>query len=278
MDFRPFTIHLDRRGISLLPHGKVIGCTPVQHIATIKNTYFNNNRSRREMKIPNQIIATIASLTFILLATGCASEPAAIQQGEDAEVSFDGLNKVDNAKADAAWARADFDISSYNKIMLVGAGIEYTPETNKGRTTMDRNRGGPYFIDDKTREKFEKLVAETFADEISKSEKFTLVDEPGPDVMIVWGGLLDVTSYVPPDNLAGRSEIYISTVGAATLVLELRDSETNTILARSIDRRAAERQSGVMTNSNSVTNSAEVRRLIRFWGKRLRDGLDGFSE
>jgi len=111
-----------------------------------------------------------------------------------------------------------------------------------------------------------------------KIENFTIVDEAGPDVLIVWGGLLDVTSYVPPDNLSGRSEIFISTVGAATLVLELRDSETNTILARSVDRRAAERQSGVMTNSNRVTNAAEVRRLVRFWARRLRDGLDGFSE
>jgi len=225
-----------------------------------------------------QLVTTVTSLTFIILSVGCATEPAAIQQGEDAEVSFDGLHKVDNAQADSAWARPDFDISSYSKIMLVGAGIEYTPETNKGRTTRDRSRGGPYFMDDATRERFEKTVQETFVEEMAKIESFTLVDEAGPDVLIVWGGLLDVTSYVPPDNLSGRSEIFLSTVGAATLVLELRDSETNTILARSVDRRAAERQSGQMTNSNRVTNASEVRRLVRFWAKRLRDGLDGFSE
>lgn len=225
-----------------------------------------------------KLVSTVTSLTFIILSVGCATEPAAIQQGEDAEVSFDGLHKVDNAQADSAWARPDFDISSYNKIMLQGAGIEYTQATNKGRTSRDRSRGGPYFMDDTTRERFETLVQETFREEMAKSERFTLVDEAGPDVLIVWGGLLDVTSYVPPDNVAGRSEIYLSTVGAATLVLELRDSETNTILARSIDRRAAERQSGQMTNSNRVTNSSEVRRLVRFWGTRLRDGLDGFGQ
>ena len=230
------------------------------------------------MKNLRKLITTVTSLTFIILSVGCATEPAAIQQGEDAEVSFDGLHKVDNAQADSAWARPDFDISSYSKIMLVGAGIEYTPETNKGRTTRDRSRGGPYFMDDATRERFEKTVQETFVEEMAKIESFTLVDEAGPDVLIVWGGLLDVTSYVPPDNLSGRSEIFLSTVGAATLVLELRDSETNTILARSVDRRAAERQSGQMTNSNRVTNTSEVRRLVRFWAKRLRDGLDGFSE
>lgn len=230
------------------------------------------------MKKFHKFASAAASLSIIILSSGCTSTPPTIQQGADAEISYDGLHKIDNPQADAAWARPDFDISSYSKIMLVGAGIEYTPETNKGRTSRDRNRGGPYFMDDATRERFENLVGETFEDEMRKIENFTFVDEAGPDVLIVWGGLLDVSSYVPPDNLTGRSEIFISSIGAATLVLELRDSETNTILARSIDRRAAERQGGVMTNSNRVINASEVRRLVRFWGKRLRDGLDGFSE
>ncbi len=230
------------------------------------------------MKNLKQLVAAMAWLMLIALSSGCTTAPPSIQEGPDAEVSFDGLHVVDNAQADMAWARPDFDISQYTKIMLVGAGIEYTPDGNKARTSVQRNRGGPYFMDDATRARFEKQVTETFREEMAKSERFTIVDEAGPDVLTVWGGLLDVTSYVPPDNLAGRSEIFIRRIGAATLVLELRDSESNTILARSIDRRAAERQSGAMTNSNRVTNASEVRRLIRFWARRLREGLDGFAE
>jgi len=225
-----------------------------------------------------QLVASMASLTFIALSTGCTTAPPSIQEGAGAEVSFDGLHVVDNPQADMAWARPDFDVSRYTKIMLVGAGIEYTPDGNEARTSVQRNRGGPYFMDDATRARFEEQVTETFREEMAKIENFTVVDEAGPDVLTVWGGLLDVTSYVPPDNLAGRSEVYISQVGAATLVLELRDSESNTILARSVDRRAAERQGGYMMNSNRVTNAAEVRRLIRFWATRLREGLDGFSK
>lgn len=224
------------------------------------------------------IIASITALTLVIMSAGCTTTPPSIQQGPDAEISFDGLHKVDNSQADSAWARPDFDISTYTKIMLVGAGIEYTPGGNRARTSINRNKGGAYFIDDKTRAKFEKLVQDTFRDELSKIEHFTMVDEAGPDVLKIWGGLLHVTSYVPPDNLSGRSEIFISTVGSATLVLELRDSETDTILARSVDRRAAERQGNYLMNSNSVTNASEVRRLVRFWARRLREGLDGFSQ
>jgi hypothetical protein len=215
------------------------------------------------------------------LSVACTTTPPTIQTGPDAEVSFDGLHKVDNSQADLAWAKPDFDISGYTKIMLVGEGIEYTPAKNRGRTSMERSRGGPYFIDDGARARFEALVSEVFLEEMQKIERYEFATEPGPDVLMIRGGLLDVESYVPVDDfssVAGRSSIYISEVGAATLVLELRDSETGAILARSIDRRAAEPVGGTFIESNRVTNAAEVRRLIRFWGTRLREGLDGFGQ
>ena len=221
-------------------------------------------------------LTTPLIFTFVLVA--CTTAPPTIQTGPDAELSFDGLHKVDNSQADVAWARPDFDISGYTKIWLVGAGIEYRQVKNRGRTSVDRTRGGPYFIDDKSRAQFEELVGKVFKEELEKIEKFELVDGPGPDVLMIRGGLLDVTSYVPPDPVGGRSVVFLSSVGEATLVLELRDSETGTILARSIDRRAAETIGGTFTRSNSVTNSAEARRLIRYWGTRLREGLDGFSQ
>jgi len=109
-------------------------------------------------------------------------------------------------------------------------------------------------------------------------EQFELVDGPGADVLMIQGALLNVTSMVPPDPIGGRSYVYLSNIGDATLVLELRDSETGTILARSVDRRAAETIGGTFLQSNSVTNSAEVKRLIRFWATRLKEGLDGFAQ
>ena len=69
-----------------------------------------------------------------------------------------------------------------------------------------------------------------------------------------------------------RSQIYLSSIGAATLALELRDSETNAILARSIDRRAVEQQ-GIVQEVTSVTAISEVKRLMRRWGKDFMKGL-----
>lgn len=214
----------------------------------------------------------------ITVLAACQSAPPTIQQGPDAEVSFDGLNRVDNSRADSAWARADIDLSTYTKLLPVSAGFEYTPAENRGRTQAERNRGGPYFIDDRARENFESEVQRIFQEELQNVEGWEFVTEPGPDVLIIRGALLDITSQVPPDFMEGRSSIFISSVGSATLVLELRDSESGAILARSIDRRAAERGGGQMFESNRVTNSSEVRRLIRRWASSLVDGLNGFYE
>ena len=232
------------------------------------------------MKELRPYLHSIFVLAAAAVTVSCTTAPPTVQSGPDAEVSFDGLHKVDNSQADLAWAKPDFDLSGYTKIMLVGEGIEYAPAENRGRTSIERSRGGPYFVEEDSRARFEELVSETFLDEMRKIERYELVNEPGPDVLMIRGGLLDVVSYVPEDPMdsAGRSSIYLSSVGEATLFLELRDSETGAILARSIDRRAAERIGDVMLESNRVTNAAEVRRLVRFWGRRLREGLDGFAQ
>ena len=229
------------------------------------------------MKKTESSCRLIAATFFAFVVDGCTTVAPTIQSGPDAELSYDGLHKVDNSQADMAWARPDIDLSGYTKLMPISGGIEYAEADNKGRTTRDRSKGGPFFIDDRSREQFETLVSDVFAEELEKIERFTLVDEAGPDVLMVAGGLLNVTSYVPPDT-ATRSIVFLSAVGEATLVLELRDSESGRILARSIDTRAAETIGDTFTQSNSVTNSSEARRLIRFWARRLVEGLDGFTQ
>ncbi len=229
------------------------------------------------MKILSLELKLMTMFVFVIGAVGCSTAPPTAQTGADAEISFDGLHKYDNTRVDAAWAVPELDLSSYHKILPVNVGIEYRDVKDKSRTTMGRSGSGPFFIDDKARAEFEALVSEIFMEELQKSNRFEIVSEPGPGTLIVSGGLLNVTSMVPPDPVGGRSRVYLSSVGDATLVLEVRDSESNTILARAVDRRAAETIGGSFTMSNSVTNSAEVRRLIRHWGKLVREGLEGFT-
>jgi hypothetical protein len=62
--------------------------------------------------------------------------------------------------------------------------------------------------------------------------------------------------------------------GEATLILEARDSISNALLGRAVDRRETQ-GSGVATITSSVTNIAEFERLFGQWAKI---SIKGFNE
>ncbi len=217
------------------------------------------------------VLPLIAALSF-----GCASSTPTIDTGPDAVVTFDGLHRVKGSRVDEAWARPGLDLSGYSKIKLQSAGIEYRPGGEKRRSWRARTGGETYEVNESQKERLRTILAEAFRDELSKSDRFTLVNESGPDVLLIRGALLDVVSYVPPEPI-GRVDIYLSSVGEATLVLEIRDSITDAILVRVVDRKAAEDIGGTLQVSNRVTNTSEVRRLAKRWASALRKRLDEFA-
>lgn len=219
-------------------------------------------------------VALIAAA--IMLATSCAGSTPTIDTSAEAEMTFDGLYPVKGGSADAAWARPDADVSQYSKIMLQGVGIEYRPGGESGRLFHARSGADHFEITDEQKARLVEVMRDAFRDELGKSEHFTIVNEPGPDVLLIRGGLLDVVSFVPPEPV-GRSEIYLSRVGEATLVLEIRDSVSEAVIARAVDRRAAEDTLG-FNQSNRVNNAAEVRRMAKTWARLLRERLDSYKK
>lgn len=222
----------------------------------------------------------IISLALLAALAGCSSTPApSVQTGDDAELSFDGLHRVDDTIMDTVRARPDIDLTAYRKVMFVPVGVSYRdaePGDTSGalrRSTRSRTTALQEFqIDEETKATFEAEIGGVFIEEVSASEVYTIVEEPGPDVLKIGVALLDVVSRVPP-QADGRSRVFIDSVGEATLVLEIRGSMSNTVYARAVDRRAAQQRSQ-MVESNRVTNTAEVRRLGRRWGQIVREGLD----
>jgi hypothetical protein len=207
----------------------------------------------------------------VLVMSGCSSAPPSIQEGPDAEVSFDGLHSVDNSIFKLAWADPEVDFSQYDKIIPGGAFLEFRSVKKKTRSRATSS-DTEFYIDENNRERLKEELSTIFMEELAKSTRFTIVDTPGADVLTIRGGLHDIVSFVPPEYI-GRSEIYLSAVGQITLILEAVDSRSDEVIFRAVERRAAERQGQAM-RSNTVTNWAEVRRLIRRWATTLREGLD----
>jgi len=216
-------------------------------------------------------------LAFLVLCLGSlffapvyAANPH-IETGADAEMSFDGLYRVKRSRVDAAWVRNDLDLSGYDKLMVKGLGIAYRAVDWTGSARAAARRGETDFpITEENRAKLSKLFREEMLEEVAKNSRYSLSTTPGEDVLLLIGGLIDVVSHVPPEEI-GRSSTFLRSVGEATMVLELRDSLTGAILARAIDRRSA---STFVHESSPGINRQDVKRLASSWGRLLRDRLD----
>jgi hypothetical protein len=225
------------------------------------------------MKNPIIFIAALAAVA------GCSTAPS-FQEGPDAEISFDGLTRVDNTNMNMAWARTDIDLTSFNKVMIERVAVEFraieggpvSGQAGRGAVSASSRNRNQFRLDESTKEMFIEEISGAAREEFSSSDVFEIVQEPGYDVLLIRVALLDVVSRVPPEPV-GRSAIWLDTIGEATLVLEVRDSMSNAIFARTVDRRAAgDRPGGVQ--SNAVTNRSEVRRLGRRWAQIARTGLE----
>jgi len=207
----------------------------------------------------------------VSLLAACASDPM-MQTGANAQISYDGLHKVDNTRMKDTWAKQDLDLNGYTKVLIVSAGIEYRSVRPVNRSSYARSRSSEFPLSEKQKRKLEISAREAFLEELKNTEKFELVAEPGADVLSLSVALLDVVSSVPPESIGSRTDFYLKELGSATLVLELRDSQSGEIFVRTIDRRKAE--SAFIRESNPVTNMAEAKRSFRRWARILREGLD----
>jgi hypothetical protein len=227
---------------------------------------------------PSAICCLLVAATAVL-AVGCAglgSKPE-LEQGPDAEVTYDGLVRVQRSRMQRAWMKPGADISQYSKFVVAEPVFRF--KKVRGGAASGRVRRGQtgFYITEANRKRLAQEVGAVFRDELAGSKYFQRVDEAGPDVLLLEGAMLDIVSRVPP-VVPGRSDVFLDSVGAATIVLQLADSESGEVLARAADRRAAQTAGGTATWSSPVTTWSEVRRLARRWARILTSRLDQLHE
>jgi len=224
---------------------------------------------------------SVAALAATLTISGVAAAPKQprIQTGPNAEVTADGLVRVEKSVVDAAWVKPDFDLTPYKKLMIASAGVSYKklkPVT--GTAFANRSNGQSEFpVKEENKAQFNEILKEEFTKELSKLQRYQIVDKAGPDVLLLVGGVIDVESNVPPyldspSYAGGAAGVYLSSVGEATLIIELRDSQSNEILGRAADRRAAE--SPFTFQANGPTGWSQVHLLAQYWASLLRKRLE----
>ena len=215
-------------------------------------------------------------LILLILTAGlaaCTTITPTMQSGPAAEVTFDGLHRVDGTRMDSAWILPDIDLSQYDALMFESVGVSYQPVRQYRRYDTGADK---FPLDERQRARLEKTIQEVMIEEFGQFQNYRVTDVAGPGVLKVTLGITDVISRIPPERTGARTSFYLRDLGQAVLIVEVRDSVTNQALARIVDREKVE--SVHLQESNPVTNLSEVRRSVHKWGKSIREGLDNLHQ
>ena len=219
------------------------------------------------------VVLVIASILFVNLLQA---------QESDAPISTDttGLEKVKRAKFRETNVNTGVDFGQYKNLYLGDAYFDYRdvgpPQRTRSSALSTSNRN-VFGIAQEDRIRFQEIVAEAFEKQLGKGKNFTIVDSIDENTMIMRGAVVDIISHVPP-TFAGRSEVYLATVGEATLVLEFLDGKTGEVLAKISERGRIGSPTGRIDRFSMPANRATVTGDIRRWANsaaiRLRKELD----
>ena len=212
----------------------------------------------------------LVSLCLALALAGTASPSPLVAQDE--KTTWDGLHLEKSSRSQRVYLLPGADFRPYNKVMLDPTEVAFRKDwvRDYNRDTRDLSRRiGKDDVDRVTKEAstgFGTIFAEEY-----QQAGFQVVQAPGPDVLRIRTGVIDLAVNAPDMKSAGRNYSASWEAGEATLVIEARDSQTSALLGRALDRRLAGDTMPYLRNS--VTNKADFKILFRKWAKLSVDGL-----
>ena len=214
------------------------------------------------------MLSTNRLLLLVILAlalTGCAMTP-------QSDFSHDGLELREVQGLDEVWVRPGIDFSTYRNMIVEPVEVAFDPSWNPQRT------GSRLRLSEKEREDIRSdaaaLFDRTLRQELAQSQRFDLVDIPGPNTLTFTPRIIDLIINAPNDrNSATLVRTYVSEFGRVTLVGELIDTESGAVVARIADREVA-RAIPPLEFTHRFTNEREGERIVQQWARALIEEID----
>lgn len=223
-----------------------------------------------KLGIPAAILPAAFGALLLWQAGASRAQPL-LASGADAEITQEGLHRVNPLLMEAAYVRPDFDLSSYTRLVDVPPIVQFrdVPKAPSNARTRAMTEEFPVPDDRKKwlRDHWHRALDEQFAR--LRAEDVVTADLSG--VLVVQGLLVDIVSRIPP----GASEsnyTLINNPWSATVILELRDAATGDLLARTVDRRNA---TGLLELATVWFQTPD---LIDRWAQVLVERLEQLSE
>ena len=226
------------------------------------------------MKLIDKVVGLVRPLlgtVFLALLVGCSASPTV------PEISHDGLVLQDDTKFGMVYAKPGVDISAYENFAVHHCTVAF--RKNWQRDQNSTRRSTTRRVNDSDMEAIRvnlgELCETEFLSVLSVEPAYSIVPEAqaAAGTLLLRPNIINLDVIAPDVSSPGVSRSYTTESGEMTLFLEVADASTGETLFRIVDRR---RNLNAMRLqwSNSVTNTADAKRILNAWGGQFREGLD----
>lgn len=205
-------------------------------------------------------------LIFLSLAAmgGCAPQPT--QPLDKTSFDFEGLEQVPSQHFTAVFGRLGTDFTHYDGVVVNNVQLAFrTPDRSENQFPVNAD----------SKERFRDFLRQQFVTEFENLQNIEVVQAPGPTVLDLHVRVQDILATIPGRRVGatGRATFALEAIGEITLVIELRDSESEEVLVRVFDQRALEGVA-MFQDDKPVTRWPDIEEICKQWARRVREGLD----
>jgi len=208
----------------------------------------------------------------VLIAAAAVAAPHSAPLAAKPPESWDGLARVPSKRLKFVYLLPGADFRGYSKVILDPTEVAFRKDWQRDYNNTVRDLSGRVQAADveKVVEEGGKAATEIFRQAFADAG-YPVVTAPGPDVLRLRTGVVNLSVTAPDQPRAGRSHSFAGEAGSAQIIIEARDSMTNALLGRAVDGQVA----GDTTTlwRNRVTNRADFRLLGKSWAKSCVNGL-----
>ena len=215
------------------------------------------------MRLETNLCRCLIFLAFAATA-GCGPQPT--QPLDKTSFDFEGLEQLPTQDFTAAFGRLGTDFTRYDGVIINDVQLAFrTPDRSQNQFPVDQGDKG----------QFRDYLKGEFVREFANLQNIELVDAPGPTVLDLHVRVQDIFATLPGRRVgdAGRATFALQAIGEVTLVIELRDSESEEVLVRVFDQRALEGVA-MFQDNKPVARWPDIEQLCKQWALRVREGLD----
>ncbi len=135
-------------------------------------------------RIQMTILSAAAGLMLLWYAGGSDAQ-LVLKVGPDAEITVDGLHRVEGTTIDAAWVKPNLDLSRYTKIYMMPTDIHYRVVADRVYSVRARDSEQEFPVSDTGKARLRRMFSETFSEALAEVSSYEMSNDLGLDVLMV---------------------------------------------------------------------------------------------